>query len=506
MTRRTSVKPTAEQDTPVKPDPFVADGAPVIDPVAMVMVGLGGTLIEIDGEDASGLALLQRHLRQDPADDVGKRKTRLTSAADTKLTTERIAAFKAAGDRCLHPQCIAVASVPEFDGFCVTHATPEARTLADANREQKTWYGIDVDGVSAATRDEMAADPYLRADVGDALRRKRARVIVDELEQGSLSDNTIETEILDRGQLANLPDPNWLIDGVLPGDSYGVLVGRDDTYKTFTGLSIAASIATGSAWFGRKVARGRVLYLAGEGARAFDARLSAWEAAWGVDIPVDQLMVLPRVPNMFKAVELTALCAYITAAGVVLVIVDTLRRAAGGADGNGSDMAIVVDNLDRIRRATQGGTVLAQAHSGKSDEDTRGFSGIEDDADFVWRTRIVDGGRKRLKLDKMKDAPSGTEIFVRPTPVLGSIVLEIVDNRPNELQAVTSETRVLSVLCNTFPENTATPAQLIRAFGEMAEGGLESTAVYKALRGLETKGLIVNRGTQRSRLYQAVTP
>ena len=209
---------------------------------------------------------------------------------------------------------------------------------------------------------------------------------------------------------------------------------------------------------------------------------------------------------MFKATELTALCEYVTSAGVALVIVDTLRRAAGGADGNGSDMAVVVDNLDRIRRATHGGTVLAQAHSGKSDEDTRGFSGIEDDADFVWRTRIVDGGRMRLKLDKMKDAPSGTEIFVRPKAVLDSIMLEVADNKPNELQAVASETRVLSVLCSTFPDDTATPTQLIKAFGEIPEGGLASTAVYAALKGLELKGKIRNLGSKRSRLYQAVTP
>ena len=100
--------------------------------------------------------------------------------------------------------------------------------------------------------------------------------------------------------------------------------------------------------------------------------------------------------------------------GYGLVVFDTLRWMSSGADGNGSDMGIVVDNLDRVRRATDNGSVQLVAHTDKANNDTRGFSGIEDDADIIWATnREANTYEVALTNTKMKDGPSGHRINLR---------------------------------------------------------------------------------------------
>ena len=84
------------------------------------------------------------------------------------------------------------------------------------------------------------------------------------------------------------------------------------------------------------------------------------------------------------------LVGHVAGGGYGLVVVDTLRRVSGAADGNSSEMGLVVDSLDAIKRATDRGTVLTVAHTDKGDHDTRGFSGVEDDADVVWAARRDD--------------------------------------------------------------------------------------------------------------------
>ena len=140
MTRRTPCPETKVTDERHGlPDPFnPAGSAEDVDPVALVMIGLGGTRIAYEGS---------------PIDLEG---------------------------RCRHSECVAIAGVREFDGFCVTHATPEAKALAESNRLARAAQrsGIHRAGeLPAALADELAADIELRADVGETLRRKRAREI-----------------------------------------------------------------------------------------------------------------------------------------------------------------------------------------------------------------------------------------------------------------------------------------------------------------------------------------
>jgi hypothetical protein len=236
----------------------------------------------------------------------------------------------------------------------------------------------------------------------------------------------LHAELLDRDQLAKLPAADALIPGILNRQTYVVLSGRDACYKTFIAKSWCLSLATGTAWHGRPVESVRVLYLIGEGAYDFDARVTAWETDAGIRVPADRFIVLPRVPNMFKPTELPALLEVIRRGGFGLVVVDTLRRASTGAEMNGSDMARVLDSLDAIKRATDDGTVLVLAHTNKADNDARGFSAIEDDADTVWHSQRPAGGSVAVVTAvKMRNGPDGASLTLVPRRVADSIVLQL---------------------------------------------------------------------------------
>ncbi|MBB2988510.1 AAA family ATPase [Terracoccus luteus] len=153
----------------------------------------------------------------------------------------------------------------------------------------------------------------------------------------------------------------------------------------------------------------------------------------------------------------------VTNGGYGLVVVDTLRRVSGRADGNGSQMGHVVDNLDRLRRATDNGAVVVLSHTAKDDHTTRRFSGIEDDADIVWHAkRPPDGPAMALDLTnkKMKDGPEGERVELTLAPVLDSLVVSKYA-RTGSGHVVDTDEAVMDAMRETFAHTGASTQQLI---------------------------------------------
>lgn len=348
----------------------------------------------------------------------------------------------------------------------------------------------DPDDPEAAELARVTREAVIRAKATTEARR----IIAAEAAGAS----TLRDELIDGQDLGNLPSPEPIIEGVLPRHAYGILRGRDSTFKTFVALSWALSIATGTRWQGKHVEPMPVLYLAAEGAYGLEARRRAWEEHQGQTVPRGAFTVLPRPVDLFSAVELDPLLDVIDERGIGLVVVDTLRRVSGRADGNGVDMGVVVDNLDRIKRATHHGSVLTLAHTTKEDRDTRGFSGIEDDADVVWATkRDEDEQVIELVNTKMKDGSDGARFTLRPKPVGDSIVLVSAERGTGTSAGGRAEVAVVDALMASDGIADPTGPQLVEA------AGVGRTKCYAALRALIDRGVVVkygDRGAQRYRL------
>ncbi|MFC9788893.1 AAA family ATPase [Rhodococcus sp. NPDC127528] len=305
-----------------------------------------------------------------------------------------------------------------------------------------------------------------------------------------------DDEYLSGDQLDELPEPEPLIEGVLVRHAYGIIRGRDATFKSFIVLDWALSMAAGVPWQGRATERVKVLYIAGEGAYGLAARKRAWEEAHGLHVDPGWFVVRKSPVNLYRGgPDLDHLLSYIEEHGFGFVVLDTLRKMSGGADGNGSDMGVVVDNIDRIRRATDHGSVQVVAHTGKADEDVRGFSGIEDDADLVWSVKRKAGSTQvSLKCAKMKDGPDGHTIDLRLRELGGSLVIEHDDRAPHKQVSAaaprTAADRIMHVMREEFAGNGATVQDLMNGTG------LSQSTIYRARSTLLANGHLVERAGQ----------
>lgn len=327
-----------------------------------------------------------------------------------------------------------------------------------------------------------------KADDLRILDAARARLRAEQVAHLDYTDH-----YLSRSQLLDLPTPDPLIERVLPRHGYGILRGRDQSLKSFTAIDWACCLATGKPWQGRRSVQVPVLYIAGEGAHGLASRVEAWEYAWGHLVPDTHLTIRKTALDLHTpGPAFDQLLEHVHTRGYGLVIVDTLRRVSGAADGNTSEMGRVVDNLDRIKHATADGTVLAVAHTDKGDHDTRGYSGIEDDADFVWAAKR-DDDHLTLELTKMKDGADGITVHLTATRTLRSLTLTGTDGKP-ETNTNQAQLAILDAL-RIIPTDTATGNEL------RTTAGLAKATFYRALSDLRDSGQIITHQTGRTKHY-----
>lgn len=164
---------------------------------------------------------------------------------------------------------------------------------------------------------------------------------------------------------------DYVIKHILPAQSLCSIYGPSGSYKSFLSVSWACHIAAGASWSGKKVERGSVLYVVGEGGVGVPRRIKAWEQVHGQQVDNLWLVNRPVFPVRESEVSEVILAArQITAEcdmPVRLVVIDTLARCFGGNDENDArDMGAFIEGCDVIKQKT-GATVLVVHHSGKDE-------------------------------------------------------------------------------------------------------------------------------------------
>lgn len=225
--------------------------------------------------------------------------------------------------------------------------------------------------------------------------------------------------------LANLPEPQWLVKDLVPERAYGVVFGPPGVGKTFVGLDIACTMATGLDWQGKRVKEGlRVLYAIGEGQFALRRRLLAWVKAHpdaDAQLLLENLALMPKVPHVASHKDFQSMLR--TTAGRDFVVMDTLARCMRGMDDNSAkDVGTANDFAQRIRDE-HGSTVMYVHHSGKDGTVERGSVALRGDADFMLKLKPGNGsgagvpGGFQLIVDKQKDGPEGHTYTMQLTTI-----------------------------------------------------------------------------------------
>ncbi|MET3122623.1 hypothetical protein AAKU67_002225 [Oxalobacteraceae bacterium GrIS 2.11] len=197
----------------------------------------------------------------------------------------------------------------------------------------------------------------------------------------------------------------WLIKGVLPKATMGVLYGESGSGKSFVAFDISAALGRGIDWNNRRGRQARVLYVVAEGVAGFNSRIRAYCHQTGCspkDLCID--VISDVVPNLSEPGSITNLLSDIRTAGPYdLIVMDTFAQVTPGANENsGEDMGKALSYCKKISHVS-GAMVLLVHHSGKdASKGARGWSGIKAAMDVELEVTRYENDRC-LTVTKLKD-------------------------------------------------------------------------------------------------------
>lgn len=215
---------------------------------------------------------------------------------------------------------------------------------------------------------------------------------------------------------------SWIVKDFLPKATLGVLFGESGSGKTFASYDLCAAVCRGIEWNGKRVTKGRVLYVVAEGVAGFVNRIKAYCHQQGIQpSDIDMDVISDLTPNLLEPAQITDLIKDIKKREAYdLIVMDTFAQVMPGANENsGEDVGKALAECKRIHRHT-GAMVLLVHHSGKdASKGARGWSGLRAAADVELEVLRSDELRS-ISVTKLKDGQDGANIgFKLHTVILG---------------------------------------------------------------------------------------
>lgn len=221
-------------------------------------------------------------------------------------------------------------------------------------------------------------------------------------------------EIAPFGYWADLPAPEFIIDGLIEHGGLSSVIGPPGVGKSSVVLDMAAHIATGRTWQGRRTLKTRVLYMPGEGLAGVVQRIGVWGEARSTTVGSDLLLGRSVIQLAASREAWAELREFIAREEIGLVIFDTFARMATNIDENSAtDVGKAIKRFDQVREMTNAGVMVVH-HTAKATPDVgRGSSALNGalDSELVVRTggeRVPVGDRwakpLHLRTTKQKNA------------------------------------------------------------------------------------------------------
>lgn len=304
-------------------------------------------------------------------------------------------------------------------------------------------------------------------------------------------------------ELTRLEPPEPLIHGFLNLDSLALLYGRPKSGKTFIGLDLALSIATGTWWHHQDTTAGPVLYVMAEGARGAAMRLESWLEHQNIHSDPDRFIALPLSVNLLDAATVGGLIQVAAALKPVLIVIDTLNRCMPGTDEGPADMGKAIWALDSLRTTT-GACVLAIHHSGKDvTKGARGHSSLLGAVDTELEVLNAGDGIVTLRTTAQRNMVEANPRRFTLRPVAGSLAIADYTGRLSETDAVTSHGRTCLEVLDRIATDTGIATTIWR--DAALEAGISRSSFYAQIKQLETLGEIENVGTDARQRWTVST-
>lgn len=303
-------------------------------------------------------------------------------------------------------------------------------------------------------------------------------------------------------------DIPYLVKGLFDRGQIVVIWGAPGSGKTFTSISLSAHVGSGEKWVGRRVKKGRVLYVCAESTRKhLENRVSALKMTYPklataeivfVPVALDLLHGVDDIEDVIRAAKAMD--------DVAMIVVDTLAVTFGGGNENApEDMGRYVSNIKRMRDET-GAAVLIVHHCGKDEaRGMRGHSSLLGATDGELVVEIdpqapKGQGDRILRAGKLREGESNADLcaFSLQVAVLGhdsendavaTCVMVPMDGKAViRRPTVATQAKLLSALEAAYKAGEAVwTEQDIR---KLAAGFMHRNSVSKCLLALANAGFI----------------
>jgi putative DNA primase/helicase len=215
-------------------------------------------------------------------------------------------------------------------------------------------------------------------------------------------------KLLSGTELLNAPSMRWIVHGVLPAEGLTALYGPSGSGKSFLILDMALAIAGGHVkWFNHHIIQSPVTYVCLEGEAGMGKRIKAWHKHFQKPLPDALRFIIQPFNLMSDDISELAKTIMMANGNSGLVILDTLNRAASGADENSSvDMGNIISASKHLQ-SLLGGVVLLVHHTGKNTaKGLRGHSSLYAALDGAIEVAKTDT-RREWSVAKSKDDATG---------------------------------------------------------------------------------------------------
>lgn len=223
--------------------------------------------------------------------------------------------------------------------------------------------------LGAAEIYQSASAPADTAPLKSAASSNRADVRAEYIGGDSEPATDDLPDLIDAAEfLAEPIEPlDELVAGILHKGSKLAFGGSSKSFKTWTLLDLAISVASGVNWLGRETARGKVLFVNFEIQRhPWQRRIAVVAQAKGVQVQRGQMVLwnLRGFAAGFKKI-VPRIIARAESENFALIILDPIYKIYGGTDENAAgDVAALLNSLEEIAVKT-GAAIAFGAHFAK---------------------------------------------------------------------------------------------------------------------------------------------
>ena len=223
---------------------------------------------------------------------------------------------------------------------------------------------------------ELTMDQFEQLNLRAAAIRENCRAQVKSMARSMGTPRPPLSEVIRLAKdMVNDPPAASIMDGLLYEETVTSWVGDGGTFKTFTVLALACSVASGRHFTPRlRVPQKRpVLFLCAERRRfGLIGDIRAWCQLHNSDIDSLEVHAWDDVVQLGDDEWMAELTDYVVQHGIKLVVFDTQRKATRGLEENSStDMGAALANAQKLAKAAKAAVVVIH-HTSRGADHARG--------------------------------------------------------------------------------------------------------------------------------------